>query len=96
MIFLARFDEALRERVFDRRIRDHPRCCRAALAGGTEGAAVDGDGGFIQIGISHDDNRVLAAHFAGHLCAALRRFNVERAADFVGAGERYRRECTGN
>ncbi len=42
-----------------------------------------------KIGIGHDDDGVFAAHLAGDFGAALRRFDVERAADFVGAGERY-------
>ena len=77
-----RFDEALDERVFYRRRREHARGRGAALAGGTESAAVDRDGGFVEIGVGHDDDGVLATHLTGNFGAALRRFGIERAADF--------------
>jgi hypothetical protein len=48
---------------------------------------VDGYCRFVQIGIGHDNDRVLTAHFAGHLGATLGGFNVQRAADFVRSGE---------
>ncbi len=87
MIFLAAFDKPFDQRIFDRRRGDDARSRRAALAGGAKGAAVDGDGGLIEIGVGHDDDRVLTAHLAGDFGAALRRFGIERAADFIGAGK---------
>ena len=85
--FLGGFDEPPGECLFDRRIGDHPRCRRAALSGGTEGAAVNGNGCLVQIGIGHHDDRVFTAHLTGHLGAALGRFNIEGSADFVGSGK---------
>ena len=90
LIFFAASDQPFDQRVFDGRRRDHAGSCRAALAGGAESAAVDGDGRFIEIGVGHDDDRVLAAHLAGDLGAALGRLGVERAADFIRTRERDR------
>ena len=85
---LGRIHQSFQQRVFRRRVGDHSRGRRAALPGGTEGAAVNGDGGLVEIGVGHHDHRVLSAHLASHFGAALGRFGVERAADFVGTGKR--------
>ena len=45
-------------------------------------------GGFVEIGVGHDDDCVFAAHLASDFGAALCRFDVKRAADFIRAGER--------
>ena len=85
--FFCGFDETLDERVLHLGMSDHARCRRAALPGGAESAAVNGHRGFVEVGVRHDDDGVLAAHLAGYLCAALRRFGIKRAADLVGSGE---------
>jgi hypothetical protein len=49
---------------------------------------MNGDRGFVEIGIGHDDYGVLSAHFASDFGAALRRLDVKCAADFIRSGKR--------
>jgi hypothetical protein len=68
--FFRGLNEAIEQRVLHFRMRDDARRRRAALSSRAKSAAVNGNRGFVQIGVRHDDDGVLPAHFAGYLGSA--------------------------
>ena len=63
---------------------------RAALPGRAERAAGHALGRLLEIGVVHDDDRVLAAHLELHFAEPLRGLRVEASSDGARAGERDR------
>ncbi len=86
--FLRLIYQPLQQTFLDLWMSNHPRGRGAALTGRAERAAVNSRSCFVQVGIGHDDDRIFAAHLAGHFDAALRCFNIQRIAHRVRAGKR--------
>ena len=67
---------------------DQPAGRCAALASGAEGAPERAFDGQLEIGIFHDDLRVLAAEFEGYALEILAAHRSDLATDCGGTGER--------
>ena len=81
-------DEFFLERVVDALVRDDARCGRAALAGRPERGPHDAFDREVEIGVVHDDDRVLAAQLEVHVLECLRPGLEHLHARLARAGER--------